>query len=403
MTSGYSGVRLMDALAPRDRSKTFLNGNRQILVASPGYQLALVEAQADEERMSAPTHVLAMPSGGVFETMDFDFEKEKFTTIKISITRKWQEKLVANTRLAWGEGKQLPIYLHHNWRDVAHGWFGVDALEVDDEGLWINVDWHADTARQIAERRYRYVSVGWLLDGQDPKGKTIGQVLYETSLTNSPYFPSQPGLAAAAGDMLIAAAVPVDAAAQDEEAEMLEKLRTLLGLSAEATEEEVGAAAEVAVKAGVELAEIDKALESVEGADRAAKLATLTAAKPAEKEPEVKPDPKAGTIDPEKGTAGMGADAAEMLVEAAVAAGKVPPKGEAREKLAKALATLSVADAKEVLALVGAGVPKGGDLKSKADGGANGAAPGLREAMRKNLGLSREALEKFAPDKVASN
>jgi len=52
---------------------------------------------------------------------------------------------------------------------------------------------------------------------------------------------------------------------------------------------------------------------------------------------------------------------------------------------------------------VGAGVPKGGDLKSKADGGANGAAPGLREAMRKNLGLSREALEKFAPDKVASN
>jgi len=99
----------------------------------------------------------------------------------------------------------------------------------------------------------------------------------------------------------------------------------------------------------------------------------------------------------------MGADAAEVLVEAAVAAGRVPPKGEAREKLAKALAALSVADAKEVLSLVGAGVPKGGDLKSKADGGADGAAPDLRETVRKTLGLSREAMEKYAPDKVATN
>ncbi|HUX07297.1 MAG TPA: phage protease, partial [Acidobacteriota bacterium] len=197
----------------------------------------------------------------------------------------------------------------------------------------------------------------------------------------------------------------VDAAAQDEEAEMLEKLRTLLGLSADATEEEVGAAAEAAVGAGTELAELDKTLLEIDPAlgeiDQKARLAALKLIKaaPAEKEP----DPEAGTTDPEKGTAGMGADAAEVLVEAAVAAGKVPPKGEAREKLAKALATLSIADAKEVLGLVGATVPKGGDLKGKADGGADGAAPGLRETMRKNLGLSREAMEKFAPDKVTTN
>ena len=186
---------------------------------------------------------------------------------------------------------------------------------------------------------------------------------------------------------------------------MLEKLRTLLGLSADATEEEVGAAAEAAVGAGTELAELDKTLLEIDPAlgeiDQKARLAALKLIKaaPAEKEP----DPEAGTTDPEKGTAGMGADAAEVLVEAAVAAGKVPPKGEAREKLAKALATLSIADAKEVLGLVGATVPKGGDLKGKADGGADGAAPGLRETMRKNLGLSREAMEKFAPDKVTTN
>ena len=191
---------------------------------------------------------------------------------------------------------------------------------------------------------------------------------------------------------------------------MLEKLRGLLGLSAEATEEEIGTAVTAAVAAGTELAELDKALLEIDPKlgeiDQKARLAALKLlqASPTAENAGDKPDPKAGTTDPEKGTvAGMGADAAEVLVEAAVAAGKVPPKGEAREKLVKALASLSVADAKEVLGLVGTMVPKGGDLKGKADPADGGTAPGLRETMRKNLGLSCEALEKFAPDKVAAN
>jgi len=187
---------------------------------------------------------------------------------------------------------------------------------------------------------------------------------------------------------------------------MLEKLRGLLGLSAEATEEEAGAAIEKLLATGAEMAEIDKALKDVEGADRAAKLAAAVAAAATAATTTVaelagdKADTAKGADAPDKGAAGMGADAAEVLVEAAVAAGRVPPKGEAREKLAKALAALSVADAKEVLDLVGASVPKGGDLKSKADGGADGAAPELRETVRKTLGLSREAMEKYAPDKI---
>ena len=56
MTSGYSGVRLMDALAPRDRSKTFLNGKGQdVLIVSQGRALEL--QAGEDERPQAPMRV----------------------------------------------------------------------------------------------------------------------------------------------------------------------------------------------------------------------------------------------------------------------------------------------------------------------------------------------------------
>jgi len=402
MSSGYSGVRLMDALSPRDRSKTVLNGKGQdVLIVSQGRALELQAVEGQEPQ--APTRVEIAEVGVTVRVILWNPLKDKVEEIKIALTREYFEAMKANT-IAVRRGNPLPWYIDHCRWGESYGWFRAEDLEITDTALIANnIEWVGETAQKIIEHRYLYCSIGWFHNYRDYRSdKEIGPALRESSLTNDPHLVGQRGLAASGGDMLIAAAVPVDAAANLEEAEMLEKLRGLLGLSAEATEEEISLAAEAAVNAGAELAEVDKALEAVEGADRAAKLATLTAAKPADEEAEA--DPEKRTTDPETGTVvGMGADAAEVLVEAAVAAGKVPPKGEARDKLVKALASLSVADAKEVLGLVGAGVPKGGDLKSKADGGANGAAPGLREAMRKNLGLSREALEKFAPDKVASN
>ena len=387
MISGYSGVRLLDGLAHQPRSKSFLNG-KQLLIAGAGRRIVL--AQAEDGTAEAPTRVMIYPINQFYESTIYDFEKDKFTTYKIKTTREWLEKLKANTLLVWGD-KEIPWYLHHNRYDEAHGWTPVAGLEIDDEGMWAHPEWIGDTAEKIVEKRYRYVSPGWdpLFKGSD--GKVLGEVLYETSLTNSPYFTAQPGLAAAAGDLIIAAAVPVDAAAQDEEAEMLEKLRGLLGLSAEATEEEIGTAVMAAVAAGAELAEIDKALESVEGADRAAKLATLTTAKPAEKEPEVKPDPEKGTTDPEKGTAGMGAAAAKILVGAAVKAGQIPPAEEAQ--FVADFAVLSLDAAERVLGLMGASVPKGGDLKGKADGGAEGYRPSKKQLRA--CSLSEADWEKY--------
>ena len=400
-----SGVRLMDAMDPRDRSKTVLNGKGQdVLIVSQGRALEL--QAGEDERPQAPMRVEIAEIGATVRIIWWDPLKDKVEEIKIALTREYFEAMKANT-IAVRRGNPLPWYIDHCKWGESYGWFRAEDLEITDTALIANnIEWVGETAQKIIEHRYLYCSIGWFHNYRDYRtDKEIGPALRESSLTNDPYLVGQRGLAASGGDMLIAAAVPVDAAAQDEEAEMLEKLRTLLGLSADATEEEVGAAAEAAVGAGTELAELDKTLLEIDPAlgeiDQKARLAALKLIKaaPAEKEP----DPEAGTTDPEKGTAGMGADAAEVLVEAAVAAGKVPPKGEAREKLAKALATLSIADAKEVLGLVGATVPKGGDLKGKADGGADGAAPGLRETMRKNLGLSREAMEKFAPDKVTTN
>ena len=405
-----SGVRLMDALSPRDRSKTVLNGKREdVLIVSQGRALELQNGEDGEAQ--APTRIELVKLGNIVRVVWWDRWQEKSVKARVEFSREYVEQMVANT-IAVRNGNPLPWYVDHVRWGPAYGWFRPEDLEVTDMALFANnVQWIGGTAGDITARRFLYCSIGWHDDYRDYNtDKLIGPLLIESSLTNNPYLVGQRGLAASGGDLLIAAAVPVDAAAQDEEAEMLEKLKKLLGLKAEATEEEVGLEAELAAEARLELAEVDKALESVEGADRAAKLAAALAAVATVATTTVAKlaggaaDTEKETTDPESGTvAGMGADAAEVLVEAAVAAGKVPPKGEAREKLAAALATLSVADAKEVLGLVGAGVPKGGDLKGKVAADAEGAAPGLRETMRQNLGLSREALEKFAPDKVQDN
>jgi len=393
-----SGVRILDGLGHQPRSKTLLNGKQEILMVSQGRPLEL--QAGEDEKPQAPTRVELVPIGITVRVYEWDWDRERIQKLRVEITRQYVEQMVANT-ISLREGNPLPWYVDHVRWGASYGWFRAEDLEITDRALVANnIEWIGETASMITGRRFRYCSIGWRSNYRDYRtDKFIGPALIESSLTNDPYIVGQRGLAASGGDMLIAAAVPVDAAAQDEEDEMdLKKLRDLLGLAADATEEEVGAAVTAAVAAGTELAEIDKALESVEGADRSAKLATLTAAQPADEEAETEPDPGADV--PKSGTAGMGAEAAEVLVEAAVAAGRVPPKGEPRAKLAKALAALSVADAKEVLSLVGGTAPKGGDLKSKADGGADGAAPGLRETVRKTLGLSREAMEKYAPDKI---
>ena len=391
MSSGYSGVRLIDGLGYQPRSKTFLNGKQQdVLIVSQGRAIEL--QNGEDEKPQAPTRVEIAEIGATVHIIWWDPLKDKVEEIKIVLTREYFETMKANT-IAMRRGNPLPWYIdHYKWGE-SHGWFRAEDLEITDTALIANnIQWVGETAQLIVERRYLYCSIGWFHNYRDYRtDKEIGPALRESSLTNDPFLVGQRGLAASGGDMLIAAAVPVDAAANLEEAEMLEKLRGLLGLSAEATEEEIGTAVMAAVAAGAELAEIDKALESVEGADRAAKLATLTTAKPAEKEPEVKPDPEKGTTDPEKGTAGMGAAAAKILVGAAVKAGQIPPAEEAQ--FVADFAVLSLDTAERVLGLMGASVPKGGDLKGKADGGAEGYRPSKKQLRA--CSLSEADWEKY--------
>jgi len=178
----------------------------------------------------------------------------------------------------------------------------------------------------------------------------------------------------------------------------LTKLAELLGLKAEATEDEISEA----IKANAEqLAAVEAALGEVEGDSVEAKVKTLVAAladRPqpeAEKDPEPDPEPEA---DKAEATAGMGKDAAEMLVDAAVAAGRIPPKS--KDKWVTACAGLSVDDAKALLADLPSQVPGDEALKDKANNGDGSDAPAIRAEILRQTGLTADAIEKYGPDKV---
>ncbi len=296
------------------RLKTNLNISDGELIAHPGILMA---TQADGEESGNPEgKILIFPLNGYYKKFRYDFKTDKFVEDKIITDEKYLQKMIANTQLMWSDG--FPAYKNHCQHGAAWGWFDPRTMELTDSGLWITPDWNPDTAKEIADGKWRYTSSGWADDYYDPMlNKRIGPLLGEVSLTNSPYFTRQHGLAAD-NEQEIVAAIQVDAAYFDnhstEEHSMDKKTKVQLGLPEDASDKE-GQAALATMKASAEENTAVRESLGIED-DEKADEAVLKLVKDADagKDPDADKDPDAaGKSDPVVGQ-GMGADIAEMCV-----------------------------------------------------------------------------------------
>lgn len=109
----------------------------------------------------------------------------------------------------------------------AAGWF--KRAEWRDDGVWlVGVDWTALAAKEIVDKRYRYVSPVF---GYDPKSGRV-QTLFHAALTNDPGLDGLTDLAAMAAELFLPTHPP------ETEMDLLKKLLAALGLQDTATETE---------------------------------------------------------------------------------------------------------------------------------------------------------------------
>jgi len=114
----------------------------------------------------------------------------------------------------------------------AAGWF--KSAEWRDDGVWLlGVDWTAEAAQEIVDKKYRYVSPVFSYDKQTGHVQT----LFHAALTNDPGLDGLTDLAALAADFFLNQ--PTEVSAVNEE--LLEQLRWLLNLPVGTTAEEIAA------------------------------------------------------------------------------------------------------------------------------------------------------------------
>ena len=346
-------ARIGDDLSAKPRLKTFLNGSQTISLAFPGVEISLsVDSEGNPE---APSRVMLLPANQRYKVDVYDFKNNKFVTLDVESSPDWIAKVVANTIQVWGENP-VPVFISHSRYGESYGWIRPDNLELDDQGLWCNgVKWTDDTRRLIAQGKFRYVSPSIPLEFFDPvTKKVIGPVLDECSLTNIPYFRRQEGLAAS-DNLSIAAAVPVAAISEEENNMDLSKISELLGLKADATEDDVAEEVKRLHELESDLGDLTAVLDLDEGQTAEAKIAKLVAAaaEPADEEPEAEKEVDQTFLSDT--AAGMNAAAAELMVDAAIEAKKLPPKSKPR--WVKGLTGRTVAEARDMLADLHAQIP----------------------------------------------
>ena len=122
-----------------------------------------------------------------------------------------------------GEKKKILVDVDHRSEltddTQAAGW--ITGLTLDDEGLWGEVEWTPKGLELVKGKEYRFTSPAWTLDGGGNP-----QTLVSVALTNKPNTPVKPVL---------------NSQTNKGKPEM-DKLKEILGLGAEATEDEVLAA-----------------------------------------------------------------------------------------------------------------------------------------------------------------
>ncbi len=119
-------------------------------------------------------------------------------------------------------------YDHKAKTHEAAGW--VKDADVRSDGLWLLVDWTKEAAQKIKDKKYKYFSPEFHDEWTDAQGKMHQNVLFGGGLTNRPFLKNL---------------VPVNLSElsfvepSQEEGMDPKKLRELLGLAADATDEQV--------------------------------------------------------------------------------------------------------------------------------------------------------------------
>lgn len=167
----------------------------------------------------------------VFERADAEALVAHFNTLRQRVRR-----AVAGLPVYIGHPDH-PAFANRHTDSRAYGW--IKELRVTDEGLELVTDWTEAGKALVNGQEYRFTSVHWLgrPSGKTPAGKPIVRpvALLSLGLTNQPNIDMAP----------LGVANESDNQPEPETQDMdLEKLRELLGLSAEATPEEIIAAAE---------------------------------------------------------------------------------------------------------------------------------------------------------------
>lgn len=121
----------------------------------------------------------------------------------------------------------IPIdYNHASLADgvqaKAAGW--VTDLQIREDGLWAKVKWTAEAAAMIKANEFKFISPTFSVDDTDEFGEKIdGPCLHAAALTNMPFLRGMAPVSLNKG----------------KETGMIEKLRKLFNLKAEATEDQV--------------------------------------------------------------------------------------------------------------------------------------------------------------------
>lgn len=257
-------------------------------------------------------------------------------------------------------GAELPIDYHHASVVVptgadkapAAGWICDMELRSGRTELWGRVMWTADTAREIAERKFRYLSPVFQFNAPDRvTGDIVLMSIHSVGLTNTPFLTELESLNAVAAMMarVQAGTVRNPDDGGEEEMGLIETLANALEVEVSALKGKLGFAEDVEEK-GIATALVDKFTAEPEKAPAiCAAVAEMLGVAPDTSEDDVKVSilklRAATDLSAVKAVLGLGDDAtiesvvnaiaevqhtkakadAEVLVNEGIQAGRVPP------------------------------------------------------------------------------
>lgn len=145
---------------------------------------------------------------------------------RFEVTREDVAQMVANFNLQ--ENDSVIDYEHQTLLDVeapAAGWIKI-LIDKGGDGLWGKVEWLERAKGYLEKKEYKYLSPVITYNNHNPKtGEYIGTVLVCCGITNVPFITGMEPL--------------VNKQPLKEEVEMIEKIKELLGLPADALDEDV--------------------------------------------------------------------------------------------------------------------------------------------------------------------